>query len=60
MIGSGCMNNRGVMRQSAWTKGICPFCYKDLGKIELIKRKTKKKCTCKNCGKLIDERNIVW
>ena len=32
------MSNRGVVSLPAWEKGICPFCYKKLGKIEIIKR----------------------
>lgn len=38
----------------------CPFCFEDLGKAELMKRKLKKNCVCKNCGRAIDERNVVW
>lgn len=60
MKGRCYMSNRGVVSLPAWEKGICPFCYKKLGKIEIIKRKTKKKCVCKNCGSAIDERHIVW
>lgn len=54
------MSNRSVTRLLPWEKRICPFCCKNLGKIEIIKRKTKKKCVCKNCGQIIDERHIIW
>ena len=33
-------------------------CYKKLGKIEVLKRKSKKVCKCKKCNRIIDERYV--
>ncbi len=38
----------------------CPYCMNPLGKIEIIKRKTKRIAVCKKCKKVIDECNICW
>jgi transcription elongation factor Elf1 len=38
----------------------CPFCSRKLGKIAIIKRKTKRFCRCKNCGEMIFDMQIYW
>lgn len=53
------MNTNGVTAQPEWLRGKCPFCQEELGKIEIIKRKVRKICKCRNCGRIIDEKYIV-
>ena len=33
----------------------CPYCMNPLGKVEIIKRKTKRIAVCKKCKKMIDD-----
>lgn len=54
------MVGRGIRTQPGWQKRMCPYCSKNMGRMELWKRKIRKTCRCRKCGKLIDERNIVW
>lgn len=58
------MGVKGFREPFPWEKGSqkkfpkkCPFCGKVLGKAEFIKRKVKKYCKCKNCGKMVFD---VW
>lgn len=53
------MKAHRVMRQMKFLQKKCPFCYEDLGRIELLRRKVNKICRCKKCGKIIDERYII-
>lgn len=50
----------GIVMPSPAMAGICPYCRKALSKGEALKRKIKKVCRCKNCGKTIDERYIIY
>ena len=51
---------QGLVKQSDIMLRICPHCHKMLPKTEVLKRKTKKMCICEACGKVIDERYIVY
>lgn len=53
------MKLKGVAAQQEWQSGKCPFCYQTLGKVEILRRKVKRICKCKSCGRIIDERFIV-
>lgn len=53
------MNLWKITRQDSFLWKKCPFCFGELGKVELLRRKLNKICRCKNCGKIIDERNLV-
>lgn len=50
----------GIVMPSPAMAGICPYCRKALSKGEALKRKIKKVCRCKSCGKTIDERYIIY
>lgn len=50
----------GFVAPPEWYWKVCPYCKKPLGRIEIMKRKMKKVCTCRNCKKILDERNIHW
>lgn len=54
------MNAEGIMSNPKWLQRKCPFCYEKLGKMEVLKRKTKKVCKCKKCNKIIDERFVIY
>lgn len=54
------MKERGLVCPPPWEKNRCPYCYENLGKIELIKRNILKKYVCQNCGAKIDEKHIFW
>ncbi len=49
------MGLKGIIRRPEWVQELCPFCGKRLGRIEIVWRKVRKICKCKNCGKIIDE-----
>lgn len=51
---------QGIVKQSDIMLKICPHCHKKLTNREVLQRKTKKICRCKMCGKVIDERYIVY
>lgn len=54
------MNSKGVVRKSEWEQNKCPFCYEKLEILEVVKRKAGRKCKCKKCNKIIDERFVIW
>ena len=54
------MEDRGVRMRPKWQNRMCPYCCKNLGRMEMWKRKLRKTCRCRECGRVIDERNIVW
>lgn len=60
MIKRGSMKPTGIKRRSEWEMEICPYCWQELHKIQVMKRKTLKKCVCGKCKKTIDERHRVW
>lgn len=39
---------------------LCPFCHKELGKVEMSQRRTVKKCRCNHCGALISDKHMRW
>ena len=54
------MNAKGVVRKSEWERNKCPFCYEKLEISESVKLKVGRKCKCKKCNKIIDERFVKW
>lgn len=50
---------KGVIMNKVWKKR-CPFCYEKLEILEAVKRKIGRKCKCKKCNKIIDERFVKW
>lgn len=50
---------KGFAAWPEWLKGECPYCFGKLGKIESLRRKARKICKCKKCGRIVDERYIV-
>ena len=54
------MNLKNVVRQPNYMNGRCPFCYEKLEIVEAVKRKIGRKCKCKKCNKIIDERFVKW
>lgn len=54
------MRTTGLIKRQEWEIRNCPVCYHKLDKVEFMKRKVLKICTCRHCGKKIVERYIVW
>ena len=54
------MDIKGVRAMPDYMKRKCPFCHRELGMAEVLKRKATKMCKCKCCGKIIDERYINY
>lgn len=40
--------------------GICPYCGEKLGIVERLKQKSGRAYRCSKCGKLIDEKVIMY
>lgn len=40
--------------------GICPYCGEKLGVIQRLKQKSRKPYKCSRCGKIINEKFIVY
>lgn len=62
-MGKGTITNqgiKGVVKPSDIMLGICPHCGRKLSKLKLFQRKRKKTCKCRNCGKKIDERYVIY
>lgn len=65
--GGNCMDRKGLNIREAgivspspvWADR-CPYCREKLSKAEALKRKVRKVYRCKNCGKTIDERYIIY
>lgn len=53
------MSLNNVIPQVTFLQKKCPYCYGSLGGIEILRRKVRKICRCKNCGTIINERNII-
>ena len=54
------VNSKNVTGKSKWEQNKCPFCYEALELMEILKRKAGRKCKCKKCNKIIDERFVIW
>ena len=50
----------GVRAPDDMRRRVGPFCLKDLGCSERLKRKVRKICRCPSCKRVIDERYVVW
>jgi len=50
----------GIIKLSVLIIGICPHCGRRLSKSSLLRRKLKKICRCEHCGKVIDERFVIY
>lgn len=50
----------GLRAQSKIFYKVCPFCGEKLSAIEYMQRMGMHICRCKNCRKLIDERNVRY
>lgn len=40
--------------------GICPYCGEKLGIVERLKQKSRRVYRCNRCGKVIDERFMIY
>lgn len=54
------MNKNNFHQSPPELRNRCPYCYEPISSAERIRRKVIRVCKCKKCGKIVDERFVVW
>ena len=54
------MKKIGIVAPPNCMQKKCPFCMENLDTLEYLKRKSTKMCRCKKCGRIINDKIIVY